>query len=199
MPCAPVFRFKAPTRCLGWTAALIITIRPSSQNSYTFDANDKIVKVDDVTAYVYDGEGARVKKLVGEDTRFIYGTSGDLIMEFDRATGNLKKEYISGGITIEPTAVNSNGTQYPTGDNLGSPRVITNSSGSVVSRHDYKPFGEEIGAGVGGRTTGIGYSNMVTTIARNSRATKEIPRLVWTLPRLATSHQHLVGSPPPIR
>jgi RHS repeat-associated protein len=28
----------------------------------------------------------------------------------------------------------------------------------VVSRHDYMPFGEELGASVGGRTTGMGYS-----------------------------------------
>ena len=55
--------------------------------------------------------------------------------------------------------MNSNGTEYATGDHLASPRVITNSSGSVVSRHDYKPFGEELGAGVGGRTTGMGFSN----------------------------------------
>jgi len=55
--------------------------------------------------------------------------------------------------------VNSNGTQYSTGEHLGSPRVITSSSGSVVSRHDYMPFGEELGAGTGGRTTGMGFSN----------------------------------------
>src|SRR6266404_8139418 len=84
---------------------------------------------------------------------------GELIMEFDGSSGNLKKEYISGGITIEPTAVNSNGTQYGTADHLGTARAITNSSGSVVSRHDYMPFGEELGAGVGGRTTGMGFSN----------------------------------------
>src|SRR5262245_28055517 len=35
--------------------------------------------------------------------------------------------------------------------------VITNSSAGVVSRHDYMPFGEELGAGVGGRTTGMGF------------------------------------------
>jgi len=62
-------------------------------------------------------------------------------------------------ITIEPTAVNSNGAQYATDDHLGSPRVITNSSGSVVSRHDYKPFGDDIGSGLGGRTVGMGFSN----------------------------------------
>ena len=61
-------------------------------------------------------------------------------------------------ITIEPTAVNSNGTRYTTVDTLGSPRVITNSTGSVVSRHDYLPFGQELFAGTGGRTTAQGYS-----------------------------------------
>jgi RHS repeat-associated protein len=128
-------------------------------HSYGFDAERKIATVDNTTAYAYDGEARRVKKLVGENTRFVYGIGGALIAEFDGSSGNLKKEYISGGITIEPTAVNSNGTQYPTGDHLGSPRAITNSSGSVVSRHDYMPFGEELGSGTGGRTTGMGFSN----------------------------------------
>jgi RHS repeat-associated protein len=130
-------------------------------HSYGFDADSKIKSVDSTTAYTYDGEGKRVKKLVGENTRFIYGIGGAVLAEYDGSSGNLKKEYVYGStvITIEPTAVNSNGAQYGTGDHLGSPRVITNSSGSVVSRHDYKPFGEELGSGVGGRTTGMGFSN----------------------------------------
>ena len=118
--------------------------------------------MDGATSYVYDGEAKRVKKLVGENTRFIYGIGGQLIAEYDGSSGNLKKEYVAGGgsmITIEPTAINSDGAQYATADHLGSPRVITNSSGSVVSRHDYLPFGEELGASVGGRTTGMGFSN----------------------------------------
>jgi RHS repeat-associated protein len=57
--------------------------------------------------------------------------------------------------TIEPTAVNTNGTRYTTSDTLGSPRVVTSSSAGVVSRHDYKPFGEELFNG--GRTVGMGY------------------------------------------
>lgn len=131
-------------------------------HAYTFDAENKILKVDSTTAYAYDGEGHRVRKYVGENTRFVYGIGGQLIAEYDGSSGNLKKEYMAGGgsmITIEPTAANSNGTQYTTSDNLGSPRVVTNSSGSVVGRHDYMPFGEELGAGVGGRTTGMGFSN----------------------------------------
>jgi len=35
--------------------------------------------------------------------------------------------------------------------------VLRNSSGGVVSRHDYLPFGEEIGAGIGNRTSGMGF------------------------------------------
>src|SRR6185369_628991 len=99
--------------------------------------------------------------LLGENLRFIYGIGGDLMAEFDGTSGALKKEYIYGATgliaTVEPTALNSNGTRYTTPDNLGSNRVITNSSAGVVSRHDYMPFGEELGSGVGGRTTGMGF------------------------------------------
>ena len=130
-------------------------------HAYTYDAENKIAKVDSVSAYTYDGEAQRVRKLVGENLRFVYGIGGQLIAEFSGSTGSLQKEYIYGAsgllATIEPTAVNSNGTRYTTPDHLGSPRVVTNSGASVVSRHDYMPFGEELGAGVGGRTTGMGF------------------------------------------
>jgi RHS repeat-associated protein len=130
-------------------------------HSYSFDAENKITDVNSVSAYVYDGEGQRVRKLVGENLRFVYGIGGQIIAEFSGSTGLLRKEYIYGvsGLlaTIEPTAVNANGTRYTAPDHLGSPRVVTNAGANVISRHDYMPFGEEIGAGVGGRTTGMGF------------------------------------------
>ena len=45
-------------------------------------------------------------------------------------------------------------------DPLGTPRMIVGKSGTLASvkRHDYLPFGEELSAGIGGRTTGQGYS-----------------------------------------
>lgn len=133
-------------------------------NTYTYDAEGHIkTAANPSTTYTYDGSGQRVRKVVsgGENVRFVYGLDGELIAEFDGSNGNLKKEYVYGGgtvATIEPTAVNSNGTHYATADHLGSPRVITNSSGGVVSRHDYKPFGEELFALTGGRTAGMGFS-----------------------------------------
>jgi RHS repeat-associated protein len=45
-----------------------------------------------------------------------------------------------------------------TQDMLGSTRVVIGQQQEVRGRHDYFPFGEEIGAGIGGRTTGQGYS-----------------------------------------
>ena len=77
-----------------------------------------------------------MRKLVGENTRFIYGIGGALIGEFSGSTGNLLKEYVSGGgmmAVVDPSL----GTRYTTSDQLGSPRVVTNSSGGVVGRHDY--------------------------------------------------------------
>jgi RHS repeat-associated protein len=129
-------------------------------HTYSCDAENRVSKVDNVAAYVYDGEGRRVSKLVNENRRFIYGLDGQAIAEFSRAAGALQKEYIygAGGLvaTIEPGAVNANGTRYLTTDHISSPRVLTNSSAGVASRHDYMPFGEEILNG--GRTSGMGYS-----------------------------------------
>ncbi|SRR5713226_1725089 len=47
------------------------------------------------------------------------------------------------------------------GDQLGTPRMIFDQSGSLanISRHDYLPFGEELFAGTSGRSTAQGYTN----------------------------------------
>jgi RHS repeat-associated protein len=45
-------------------------------------------------------------------------------------------------------------------DHLGTPRMIFDQSGALanMNRHDYLPFGEEIGANVGGRSSSQGYT-----------------------------------------
>jgi RHS repeat-associated protein len=90
--------------------------------------------------YSYDGDGRRVKKVAGVVlTVFVYDASGQLVAEYSSES---------------PT---SNGTQYLTADILGTPRVVTRADGTVRARHDYLPFGEEIGSGAGGRATEQGY------------------------------------------
>jgi RHS repeat-associated protein len=127
--------------------------------SFGFDAENMITKVNSLEVHRYDGDGNRVRKNFsnGEQVRMVY-SGGQLIAEYDLTNGSLKKEYVYGAkgliAAIEPSAV----IKYTTADHLGSPRVVTNSSAGVVSRHDYKPFGEELGSGIGGRTTGMGFS-----------------------------------------
>jgi RHS repeat-associated protein len=50
--------------------------------------------------------------------------------------------------------------QWLISDHLGTPRLILDQTGSLntLKRHDYLPFGEEISAGAGGRTTAMGYA-----------------------------------------
>jgi RHS repeat-associated protein len=51
------------------------------------------------------------------------------------------------------------GIEWVVTDHLGTPRMVADKSGSLsaIKRHDYLPFGEELFAGVGGRTAGQGY------------------------------------------
>lgn len=133
-----------------------VIVDPS--HSYTFDAENKILKLDTVLAYAYDGEGKRVRKFVGENTRFVYGIGGELLAEYNGSTGAITKEYINGASGLTATIDPTNGTQYLTPDHLGSPRVVTNSSASVTQRRDFMPFGEEVTAGAG-RSSGSGWSS----------------------------------------
>jgi RHS repeat-associated protein len=65
------------------------------------------------------------------------------------ASGQLSAEY---GSTATAT-----GTEYLTVDQLGTTRVVANASGTVLSRQDFRPFGDEIGGSTGLRQGVTGY------------------------------------------
>jgi hypothetical protein len=74
-------------------------------------------------SYFYDGDGRRVKKVVGtETTIFVYNASGQMVAEYS---------------TTAPPTIGT--ISYLTTDTLGSPRINTNASGQVTARHDYMP------------------------------------------------------------
>ncbi|MEW5980611.1 MAG: DUF922 domain-containing protein, partial [Acidobacteriota bacterium] len=112
---------------------------------FAYDAENRQVSFTDAlgtVTYGYDGEGRRVEKIQsGEKTVYVYNVLGQLIAEYR-----------------EQGPQGSGGTFYPTGDHLGSTRVVTDQSRVVKSRHDYLPFGEELTASFG--RAGIpGYGN----------------------------------------
>jgi RHS repeat-associated protein len=110
-------------------------------NPYTlsYDAENRITGVSSTESgnaeYWYDGEGRRVKKLVNgsKKTLYVYDAFGRLSAEYSTATST------------------DSGTQYLTADHLGSVRLITSATGAVIRRHDYRPFGEDLGA-INGRS-----------------------------------------------
>ena len=126
-------------------------IQDAENRGFTYNGDDQQTEVRDLTIqttqqnpdanligrYFYDGEGKRVKKVTNlETTVFVYDAGGALAAEYSTAAP-------------PPTPT----TSYLTTDNLGSPRVITDKNGTVISRRDFMPFGEEILAGVGARDT----------------------------------------------
>jgi RHS repeat-associated protein len=132
--------------------------------SYTYDAENRIVRADvtggAASQYFYDGNGRRVRKVIGGvATRFEYGAGGELISERNEATGAVTKAYFYKGGELLATTTNGGNYQCATADHLGSPRAWTDDSGNLIAggRHDYCPFGEELSAGVGIRSAALGY------------------------------------------
>ncbi len=109
--------------------------------TFVFDGDNKQSEIKDANGqtigkYFYDGEGKRVKKFIfatNETTVFVY-SSGKLIAEYTTA------------IPSAQPAIS-----YTATDMLGSPRVITNELGNVVSRRDFMPFGEDVPTEAGDR------------------------------------------------
>jgi RHS repeat-associated protein len=110
--------------------------------TYTYDADNRLVTFNGTAAtYSYDGDGRRVKKVAGSATTvLVYDAHGQMVAEYSNQA--------------PPT---SGGTNYVTADHLGSTRLVTDSTGTVIARHDFAPFGEEISSVIGGRGGVIGY------------------------------------------
>ena len=123
------------------------TADPSGQ-VFTYDGENKQVLVTNssgtVGQYWYDGDGKRVKKYVpdtGEYTIFVYDAAGKEIAEYSTIVANSTDAKVN----------------YLTADHLGSPRINTDQNGTVIARHDYMPFGEEIATSQ--RTPAFGYAD----------------------------------------
>lgn len=125
-----------------------ITADPmSSGRTFVFNGDNKQTEVKNssnqtIGTYYYDGNGKRVKKVTNaETTVFVYDGMGKIVAEYSTAT--------------PPSSPTVN---YTATDQLGSPRVLTNAVGEVVSRRDFLPFGEELFADTSNRTTARKYS-----------------------------------------
>ena len=113
--------------------------------NFAYDANGRNVKVSksNVTDAwtVYDALGNRVATKINDVWQYIiYDALGQIVAEYGAPSGS------------------TGGVKYIQQDWQGSVRAVTSNTGFVISRTDHQAFGEEVGAGVGMRTSGQGYS-----------------------------------------
>jgi RHS repeat-associated protein len=102
-------------------------------HNYTFNAENQITQMDGSAAvYGYDGEGRRMKKMVGSETTYYFYGPGGLLCEF--STSNT--------ISSATAASSTDKTLYRTSDKLGSAVLIINSSGLVIENNRTLPYGE---------------------------------------------------------
>ncbi len=131
---------------------LTIPLIGSANRNFTYDAENRQVTATINTgtsttsaSYMYDGLGQRVSKTVnGVATTYVYD-----------AFGNLAAEY--GPPEASPCGTANPTPCYVTVDHLGSTRMLMDSAAVVQKRYDYQPFGMEIPAGYGSRTTAMSY------------------------------------------
>jgi len=124
-------------------------LRSYGSRTLTYDGEDRISAAEGIapsSRYEYDGEGRRVRAHVcdyatscspgngASTTVYVYDAFGKLAAEYAPNTGQT-------------------GTSFFTTDHLGSTRLETNASGQAVGCSDYLPFGEEIPAGYGNRSS----------------------------------------------
>jgi YD repeat-containing protein len=158
--------------------------RNKTGHTFDYDAENKQIKYDGGnpltggSIYLYDGNGRKVKKTTPAGTTvYVYNVTGQVVAEYSDV----------------PTS--SNGTTYVTADYLGTPRVITKSNATVIGRHDYLPFGEEIPANYGNRSTVTGYNATDTLKQKYTLKKSGTATLDWITSRLDTTHQHKEDSP----
>ncbi|MCH9693841.1 MAG: hypothetical protein K0U72_04970 [Gammaproteobacteria bacterium] len=121
------------------------TAEPGGNRTYTYSDSNRLTGVWDnslsVAAYVHNAMGQRTRKTVGStDTYFVYDLFGNLIAEHD-GTGSLVRDYVwANGV---PVAQVDSGEvfSYLHRDHLGTPRLATNDSQTVVWRWDSDAFG----------------------------------------------------------
>jgi RHS repeat-associated protein len=143
-----------------------ISIGGSGGYVYTYDAENRMTGAYQGTAttpvsstgYVYDGDGQRVQKIVcAAGTNPCTASTPNAVFTtyvYD-AFGNLAAEY-GIGVRTNPWSCE---TCYITVDQVGSTRMVTDNYAYLIAMYDYLPSGEELLAGVGSRTTAMGYTS----------------------------------------
>jgi RHS repeat-associated protein len=153
---------------LGYDAAGNITSDPLTGGTMTYDAENHLLTAaaGGGASYTYNADGKRTRRIVGgQETWYVYGIGGELLVEYGAAAAPSAPQKVYGYrngqllVVADASETGDRRVQWLVQDHLGSTRMVVDGSGSLegIRRHDYIPFGEELGIGVGIRSASIGY------------------------------------------
>jgi RHS repeat-associated protein len=134
---------------------------PSATTSYTYDPEGNLASVTPpgvggAISYTSDGDGLRQTRTTGGTaTDFIWDVSGSLPLLLDDGTHTYL--YGPSSAPIAQVDDSTGAIQYLHGDLVGSTRLITDASGTVVGTTEYDPYGNRTNH-TGTADTAIGYS-----------------------------------------
>ncbi len=154
---------------LGYDAFGNVTSKGSGQDSYAFDAANRMTGVAGKESYSYDGYGRRVKITRLSDNKLdypIYTMGGQLLSDEDQRS-NKSTDYIdlNGSLVAKrstPIGANTWTTTYEHTDALHSPIAETDSAGNFSRIELYTPYGEPNDSAY---VQGPGYTGHVTDAA----------------------------------
>ncbi|MCI0538651.1 MAG: hypothetical protein L0Z50_25875 [Verrucomicrobiales bacterium] len=147
---------------VGWSYDAAGNLLNDGAHNYQYDPEGRIKCMDagancasPAASYMYSIEGRRVKRTVGTAATLHLHDGGSVLSEFSnpgQGVGAWQKDYIYLNGALLATESATDGTRYHFSDHLGTPRVVTDAAGNVISRHDYYPYGKEITAWADGET-----------------------------------------------
>ena len=114
--------------------------------SYLYNEANRLAEVRQggatIATYTYNAEGQRVAKTAGGQTRhFVYGPEGELTGVYDAASGAAIEEILYFG-SVPVATMRGGSLYYIHTDHLGTPRLVTDQTQTVVWRWVSDPFGE---------------------------------------------------------
>ncbi|WP_292995781.1 RHS repeat-associated core domain-containing protein, partial [Novosphingobium sp. UBA6272] len=132
---------------------------------YSYDARGRLTAVSAggavVASYAYDWREQRVasSSQAGGDRHYLYGDDGELLAEYDAASGALVREFV--WLDAMPLAMISGPLASPTytwitTGHLGEPLLLTDAAGAVVSSVTRDPWGNRVLL-AGGDPLDLGY------------------------------------------
>ncbi len=113
----------------------------TQKHIYTYDAKNRLVKIDDNITYTYNYKNQRVSKTVNNKTTYYIYDDYKLIGQYQE-DGTPIKEYIY--LDDTPIAIiENNKVYYIYADHLNTPRrVATSERNKIIWKWESKPFGE---------------------------------------------------------